>query len=50
MSLPSRLAVVDLETTGVDPNRDRITEIAVIHQHDRDFGYAITIGINTRGF
>ena len=29
-ALPSRIAVVDLETTGVDPNRDRITEIAVM--------------------
>ena len=34
MSLPSRLAVVDLETTGVDPNRDRITEIAVMLMDD----------------
>lgn len=25
-----RLAIVDLETTGADPNRDRITEIAIL--------------------
>ncbi|MCB1960204.1 MAG: GIY-YIG nuclease family protein [Rhodocyclaceae bacterium] len=30
MSLPSRLAVVDLETTGAHPQRDRITEIAIL--------------------
>ena len=29
MLLP-RLAIVDLETTGADPNRDRITEVAVL--------------------
>ncbi|KAF7598624.1 MAG: ethanolamine utilization protein [Candidatus Dactylopiibacterium carminicum] len=29
MQLP-RLAIVDLETTGADPNRDRITEIAIL--------------------
>lgn len=29
MQLP-RLAIVDLETTGADPNRDRITEVAVL--------------------
>ena len=25
-----RLVIVDLETTGADPNRDRITEIAIL--------------------
>ncbi len=30
MSLPQRYVVVDLETTGVHPVRDRITEIAVL--------------------
>jgi DNA polymerase III subunit epsilon len=30
----SKLAVVDLETTGMDPTRDRITEMAVIQLDD----------------
>ena len=30
MSLPDRLAIVDLETTGAHPVRDRITEIAIV--------------------
>lgn len=29
-----RLAIVDLETTGADPNRDRITEIAILIVED----------------
>jgi DNA polymerase III subunit epsilon len=28
--LPPRLAIVDLETTGADPTRDRVTEIAIL--------------------
>lgn len=28
--LPSRLAVIDLETTGTDPTRDRVTEIGLL--------------------
>lgn len=28
--LPVRLAVVDLETTGTDPTRDRVTEVAIL--------------------
>lgn len=34
MSLPQRLAIVDLETTGAHPLRDRITEIAVLRIED----------------
>ncbi|WP_227818110.1 exonuclease domain-containing protein [Nitrogeniibacter aestuarii] len=34
MALPQRLAVVDLETTGAHPVRDRITEIAVLRIED----------------
>jgi len=30
MSLPEKLAIVDLETTGANPVRDRITEIAIL--------------------
>lgn len=28
--LPSRLAIIDLETTGTDPTRDRVTEVAIL--------------------
>lgn len=28
--LPPRLAIVDLETTGTDPTRDRVTEVAIL--------------------
>jgi DNA polymerase III subunit epsilon len=28
--LPARLAIVDLETTGTDPTRDRVTEVAIL--------------------
>lgn len=28
--LPARLAILDLETTGTDPTRDRVTEVAVL--------------------
>ncbi|TVO58689.1 exonuclease domain-containing protein [Denitromonas halophila] len=34
MTLPHRLAVVDLETTGAHPVRDRITEIAIVLLED----------------
>lgn len=34
MSLPRRLAFVDVETTGAQPLRDRITEIAVLRVED----------------
>ncbi|MBT0963092.1 exonuclease domain-containing protein [Denitromonas iodatirespirans] len=34
MTLPHRLAVVDLETTGAHPLRDRITEIAIVLLED----------------
>jgi DNA polymerase-3 subunit epsilon len=34
VTLPQRLAVVDLETTGAHPVRDRITEIAVLRIED----------------
>ncbi|MEZ5627588.1 MAG: exonuclease domain-containing protein [Rhodocyclaceae bacterium] len=34
MTLPRRLAVVDLETTGAHPVRDRITEIAIVLLED----------------
>ncbi|MDX2220619.1 MAG: exonuclease domain-containing protein [Burkholderiales bacterium] len=28
--LPPRLAIIDLETTGTDPTRDRVTEVAIL--------------------
>lgn len=34
VTLPQRLAVVDLETTGAHPVRDRITEIAILRIED----------------
>lgn len=34
MSLPAKLAIIDLETTGGNPVKDRITEIAVIRVED----------------
>lgn len=34
MSLPRRLAFVDVETTGAQPLRDRITEIAILRVED----------------
>ncbi len=34
MSLPRRLAFVDVETTGAHPVRDRITEVAVLRVED----------------
>lgn len=34
MSLPRRLAFIDVETTGANPVRDRITEIAVLRVED----------------
>lgn len=34
MSFPSRLAFLDLETTGTDPSRDRITEVGVVWMQD----------------
>ncbi|THF61102.1 ethanolamine utilization protein [Pseudothauera nasutitermitis] len=30
MSLPERLAILDVETTGANPARDRVTEIAIL--------------------
>ena len=36
MSLPERLAIVDVETTGANPVRDRVTEIAILRvEHGR---------------
>lgn len=34
MSLPSRLAFIDVESTGAHPVRDRITEIAILRVED----------------
>ena len=34
MALPARLAFVDVETTGAQPVRDRVTEIAIIRVED----------------
>ena len=34
MSLPSRLAFIDVESTGAHPVRDRITEIAILRIED----------------
>ncbi|SEL21386.1 DNA polymerase-3 subunit epsilon [Atopomonas hussainii] len=33
-ALPSRLAIIDVETTGLDPQRDRLWEIAVVQVDD----------------
>jgi DNA polymerase-3 subunit epsilon len=30
MTLPGRLAFLDVETTGADPREDRITELGVV--------------------
>ncbi len=34
MGLPSRLAFIDVESTGAHPVRDRITEIAILRVED----------------
>ena len=34
MSLPGRLAIIDVESTGAHPVRDRITEIAILRVED----------------
>ena len=34
MSLPRRLAIIDVESTGAHPVRDRITEIAILRIED----------------
>ena len=34
MSLPRRLAFIDVESTGAHPVRDRITEIAILRVED----------------
>ena len=34
MTLPRRLAIVDVETTGAHPVHDRLTEIAIVRVDD----------------